>query len=71
MAFIPARGFLGSIKDIVLRGFNIGPSPFFAMRFNDMVVRELMTSGANVDPVLNSQGNVDPVLSFSADVEPT
>lgn len=70
MAFIPARGFLGTIKDIVLRGFNIGPAPDYAMTVGESGIKDVMTARSRISILLNASSKARDTLTAQSSIGP-
>ncbi len=68
---IGIRGFLGTIKDMVLRGFNIGPLPYYTMSINGSITaRELFSAKCNSRPLINVTSEINNILSAQSNAKP-
>lgn len=68
---IGSRGFLATIKDMVLRGFNIGPLPYYTMSINGSVTaKELFSANGYCEPLLIANSQINDILSAHGNAKP-
>lgn len=71
MAFIPTRGFLGTIKDIVLRGFNISDAlPMYAMAISGIEFGPLIDSKPKASILMTATLEAGTYMQSKPGVEP-